>query len=417
MRFAMTDAIDHTCSLDGRRVALVGGLAAMSKREAAGHIRQRGAALVERPDEADLIVVGLSDLPLRYETGEGALGELVDPEVREAAEAGRVEVIGESQLWQRLGVLDESQHVRRLYTPGMLAGLLGVSVAVIRRWRRRGLIRPAREVRRLEYYDFQEVTTARRLAELLASGVSPQRIEKQLAALRRVLPEVERPLAQLSVIVEGRDILLRQGDGLVDAAGQRRFNFEAGERAEEMDAAVVPFARRAETPVPGAPDAADATPEEMIDLAEHLEDLGRLEAAETAYRVALASGGPRPAVCFQLAELLYRRGDLPAARERYYMAIELDEDFVEARANLGCVLAELGQRELAVAAFEGALQYHGEYPDAHYHLARTLCDLGREADAATHWRSFLELSPESPWAEEARRELVGFDTCRQTPTQ
>jgi tetratricopeptide (TPR) repeat protein len=122
-------------------------------------------------------------------------------------------------------------------------------------------------------------------------------------------------------------------------------------------------------------------------------------------------------VCFQLAELLYRRGDLPAARERYYMAIELDEDFVEARANLGCVLAELGQRELAVAAFEGALQYHGEYPDAHYHLARTLCDLGREADAATHWRSFLELSPESPWAEEARRELVGFDTCRQTPTQ
>ena len=35
------------------------------------------------------------------------------------------------------------------------------------------------------------------------------------------------------------------------------------------------------------------------------------------------------------------------------MAIELDEDYVEARANLGCVLAEWGQRELAIAAFEG----------------------------------------------------------------
>jgi tetratricopeptide (TPR) repeat protein len=88
------------------------------------------------------------------------------------------------------------------------------------------------------------------------------------------------------------------------------------------------------------------------------------------------------------------------------MAIELDADYVEARANLGCVLAELGQQELAAAAFEGALQRHGEYPDAHYHLARILCDLSRAAEAEPHWRAFLELAPESPWADEARRRLV-----------
>ena len=56
----------------------------------------------------------------------------------------------------------------------MLAELLGVSVAVIRRWHRRGLIVPAREVRRLPYFDFHEVATARRLAQLLAAGVSPR---------------------------------------------------------------------------------------------------------------------------------------------------------------------------------------------------------------------------------------------------
>ncbi len=119
----------------------------------------------------------------------------------------------------------------------------------------------------------------------------------------------------------------------------------------------------------------------------------------------MAAAGPTAEACFRLAELLYQRGDLPAARERYYVAIELDEDYVEARANLGCVLAETGELELAVAAFEGALRYHDEYPDVHYHLARTLDELGRASDADLHWAAFLELAPDSPWAEEAYERL------------
>lgn len=87
------------------------------------------------------------------------------------------------------------------------------------------------------------------------------------------------------------------------------------------------------------------------------------------------------------------------------MAIELDENFVEARANLGCVLAETGEHELAVAAFEGALRYHGDYPDVHYHLARTLDELMRSDEALQHWAAFVELAPDSPWADEARERL------------
>ena len=87
------------------------------------------------------------------------------------------------------------------------------------------------------------------------------------------------------------------------------------------------------------------------------------------------------------------------------MAIELDEDYVEARANLGCVLAETGQHELAVAAFEGALRYHPDYADVHYHLARTLDELDHRSEAEEHWRAFLAQAPDSPWAEEARSRL------------
>ena len=144
----------------------------------------------------------------------------------------------------------------------------------------------------------------------------------------------------------------------------------------------------------------------MCELATELEDEGELDLAAEMYRAALAAGGPNAECCFSLAELLYRMGDLGAARERYYMAVELDEDYVEARANLGCVLAETEQHDLAAAAFEGALAYLADYADAHYHLARTLDELGRRGEAEVHWRAFLDLTVDSPWATTASERLA-----------
>jgi hypothetical protein len=41
----------------------------------------------------------------------------------------------------------------------------------------------------------------------------------------------------------------------------------------------------------------------------------------------------------------------------------------------------------------------------HYHLARTLDELGQSDKAIDHWRAFLVLSPDSPWAQQARDRL------------
>ncbi|HUT92661.1 MAG TPA: MerR family transcriptional regulator [Thermoguttaceae bacterium] len=392
-------------TLQGTRIAFVGKLASMSKREAARLVREQGAVVVERPDASvHLVVVGEEGLPLG---DAGDPDELFDAETREAAEQGSLRVIAETELWQRLGLVEAEQEVRRLYTPAMLAELLGVPVAVIRRWHRRGLIVPVREVRRLPYFDFQEVAAARRLAELLAAGMSPGAIEKKLESLARYLPGVKRPLAQLSVIIEGKEILLRQGDGLIEPGGQLRFDFEAAEQQEVLSEApcdahgVLSLATRHDG------DLTPTSPDEMCRMAARLEDEGQLEAAVETYRAAMAAAGPVPEICFQVAELLYRLGDLGGARERYFTTIELDEDYVEARANLGCVLAETGQRELAVAAFQGALAYHADYADVHYHLARTLDELARSDEAETHWRAFLDLAPDSPWADQARSRLAG----------
>ncbi len=227
------------------------------------------------------------------------------------------------------------------------------------------------------------------------------------------MPDVERPLAQLSVIVQGRDLLLRQGEGLIEPGGQMRLDFPEHESCgsdEPSPPAATETGTTSRCVLPitqWLSQRADPSPtaDEMLSLAVELEDEGRIEDAVEMYRVALVADGPRPDVCFRLAELLYLKGDVNAARERYSMAIELDENYVEARANLGCVLVETGQVELAVAAFEGALFSHPDYPDAHYHLARVLDELGRFGEAESHWQDFLELAPESPWAEEARIRL------------
>lgn len=434
MTLAVCDS--QEAELAGKRVALVGRLAGMTKRDAQQLIRQRGGMPVQLEstpaDEASAESpekIGLTQPSLDNNTcdvhlivvGEDIAGtadpsapDFFDDATRAAIEAGQVEVIGESQFWQRLGLVDEEQNIRRLYTPAMLAELVGVPVAVVRRWNRRGLIRPVREVRRLPYFDFQEVATARRLAELLAAGVSPAAIERKLTELSRYVPGVQRPLAQLSVIVRGSRLLLRQGDGLIGPGGQLFFDFDS----PTADAAIHTADIAQQTDAPRTISLAESLrsttmpigADELISLAADLEDEGNLEAAVEAYRAFAAAAGPKANVCFAMAELLYRLGDIAAARERYYMAIELDEDLVEARANLGCVLAEQGEGELAVAALEGALALHPDYADAHFHIARTLDELKRTDEATRHWREFLRLAPESPWASAARQRLKNVPT-------
>ena len=401
-----------TKSITGKRIAFVGKLGGLTKREFQEMIRREGGLVCGRKDletaAVDLIVIGADQWPPVDPA------QLLTPAVQDAVAAGCVEILTETQWWEQLGLMETDHHVRRLYTPAMLAELLDVSISIIRRWHRRGLIIPTREIHRLPYFDFQEVSTARRLAEMLAAGASPQAIEQRLAELARFVPDVDRPLSQLSVIVEGKTLLLRQGEGLLEPGGQLRIDFDALESdiVEPVEIVPVETADLEEDPpillleqaVAQVTEPMDA--DAMLKVAAELEDAGHLEEALEMYRSCLAASGPHPEVCFQLAELLYRMGDVGAARERYYMAVELDENFVEARANLGCVLAETGELELATAAFRGALRYHPDYPDAHYHLARALDELQCYEEGLNHWREFLALAPDSPWAEQARQRLV-----------
>lgn len=384
--------------LAGRRVAFLGELGSVTIKEAREIARSAGATPVDVDDPAlDLLVVGAGVSPI-------AVDRLV--ERTPARLAGReVEVTSEAQLWARLGFDDDHSHVHRLYTPSMIADLVGVPVGTLRGWHRRGFLVATKLVQKLAYFDFQEVAAARLLARLSAAGASIKEIRQKLAQLGRRTPEGVRPLSELSVVVEGREILIRQGADLLEPGGQMRMDFEAVE-SESPPARILDLSQhRLERLAEPQRGNVAATADELTSIAAQLEESGQLEPAIEAYRSFLVGYGATAEVCFLLAELLYRIGDLPAARERYYMAIELNEQYVEARANLGCVLVELGDLELAAAAFRGALRFHADYPDVHFHLARLLDRIEQRPQAEHHWRTFLHLSPESPWADEARARL------------
>jgi tetratricopeptide (TPR) repeat protein len=385
----------------GRRVAFVGKLGSMNRREARDLVRRHGATMVEQVDETiDLIVIGADVLPLSEQT------ELLDDWVIQASADGRIDVINETQLWQDLGAVDPEVEIENLYTPAMLAGLLELPISTIRRWHRRGLITPTRQVNKLAYFDFEEVASARRIAGLIASGATPKSIESKLSRLAGLYPNLQKPLSQLSVIVEGRNVLLRQGEGLIEIGGQMRIDFDSADLAdvENENAQVLSLENGQEELTLDQL----VTPEEFIQMAIEFEDADDPTSAIEVYRAMSLAFGPSADASFRIAELLYQQLDLHGARERYYMAVELDDSFVEARASLGCVLVELEEHQLALSAFHGALQHHADYPDVHFHLARLLDDIEQRDEAVPHWRRFLELAPKSPWAEEARLRL-GLD--------
>ena len=392
-------SVDENLSLAGRRIGFVGKLGGMNRKEVRDLTRQHGAVVLDRIDQTvNLVVVGEDQILDQ--------AQLEDWMVDAAAEK-RIEIINETQLWQRIGLVDSDASVCQLYTPAMLAKLLDVSIATIRRWHRRGLITPSRQVHRLPYFDFQEVATARRIARLIASGEAPSAIESKLSQLAELYPDISRPLSQLSVIVEGRHILLRQGEGLIEPGGQKRIDFDAIESDATQDVQESEVRDVISMDEPREFGSLDdlTTPEEFLELAIDFEDEYDTQSAIEVYRAMSLAFGPIADVCFRMAELLYQQDDLSGARERYLMAVELDETLVEARASLGCVLVESGQPQLALSAFHGALEHHPDYPDVHFHLGRLYDERDEAEKAEFHWQRFLDLAPHSPWAEEARDRL------------
>ena len=97
------------------------------------------------------------------------------------------------------------------------------------------------------------MTGARRLSELAQSGVSLDELAAGLERLRVILPDVDRPLAQLEVLARGKRFLYRDATGLVEpSSGQRVFDFESPPPCPDDDeVATIPMRPAVEAASPG----------------------------------------------------------------------------------------------------------------------------------------------------------------------
>ncbi len=372
----------------------------MTHAQAARLVEENGGEATEHASrQTTLLIVGEEGWPLEAD-GKPSQKFVRVQEWRRQGTAARI--LRETDWLHLLGLSDRHGEVHRLYTPAMLGQMLDLPVSLIRRWEQVGLLKAAKRVCRLPYFDFQEVARLRRLAELLEAGVSREELESSLAALAELFPEAGGPRSRLDLLARDRHVFLRDDRGLLEpASGQRVFDFDVGPEHE-------PIEEPASLPLSVSP---AATPESGGSAADWfsrgcglLED-GEPTAAVEAFRMALMLRPGDAETQFCLADGLYRAGNPAAALERYYAVVEADRKYLEAWTQIGCLHAERAEYDAGVAAFRIALDLHPDYPDAHLHLGEALHASGRVAEAVPHWRRYLEFDRRGPWADLARQRL------------
>lgn len=393
-------------ALRGECVAFTGTLASMTHRQAFELVEQHGGSATPHVSRhTSMLVVGEEGWPL---DPDGQPSQKMQQVLELQAAGAEIRVLREADWLYLIGPGERRGELQRLHTPAMLSQTLGVPVSAIRGWERLGLIRPVKTVYRLPYFDFEEVTAARRLIELLKAGIPPRQIETSLKKIEHLLPGIDRPLAQLDLLVSDRRLVYRDRSGLVEpVTGQRLFEFELdaddSEEPADADSATVPFSQARALAVESAHFRWTAT--NWFEHGCRLLEQNEIEPAIEALRMSLMDRPGDPETNFTLAEALYRQGNTGGALERYYAAVEADHEYIEVWTQIGCLYLERGDANAALQALDVALSIHADYPDAHLHKAEALESLGRNDEAAEHWRIYLQHDQHGPWAEKARQRL------------
>lgn len=405
----MTEVAGSSTPLEGRRVAITGRMASLLRDDAIALVERLGGTYDPTPGpETDYLVVGEVGWPLK---ADGRLTHHLEASHRLRANGAHIEVISETEFLTLIGEQVVGS-LGRLYTKQQLGRILGVPSSTVSAWVRMRLIKPAKIVNSLEYFDFPQVASARALSKLLESGVAPARIRSSLEQIQGWWPGAAETLAQLeSLDQDDGSLVLRLDDGaLVEPSGQLMFAFE--EEAEDDNVEPATASCAAESNVQslaagafGLGQSEPRTADEWYHAGVRFDETDRPALAVRAYQEALLQGGPNPDITFNLGNALYRMGRAAEAAQRFLQTVELKPEFAEAWNNLGNALGDIGHLGDAVPAFRRALGIRPDYADAHYNLAETCYALKDLEGARRAWIRYLQLDPKSPWADHVRERL------------
>jgi DNA-binding transcriptional MerR regulator len=114
--------------------------------------------------------------------------------------------------------------------------ILQISRRQLQYWAQTDLISPSAKTRGGHgRYTFADLVALKAAKRLIDSGVSVQRIRKSIRALRRILPTVERPLAELVLVATGDVVLAFRNGTAFDAVSGQEWVFEVAQFQRELD--------------------------------------------------------------------------------------------------------------------------------------------------------------------------------------
>jgi tetratricopeptide (TPR) repeat protein len=284
-----------------------------------------------------------------------------------------------------------------LFTQSEIARLLTISPARLRTLDKTGVVTPTGRRRGRRAYTFSDLIALRTAAALLEQNVRLRDVTRAVGALKRTLPRVARPLAELRIVSDGQRVVVRSHDGAFEPlTGQMVLDFEVKSLRDDVVRVLRPSAGRERS----------RTAYELYLRASQLdEDPSTMDQAEALYLQAIELD-PWLAIAYtNLGNVRFRRSDAEAAEVLYRRALEIDGRQPEAQYNLGYVMLERGLPELSIPLFHGALESDANFADAYFNLAMAYEQVGETGKARPYWKSYISLEPQGTWTEIAKRHL------------
>jgi Flp pilus assembly protein TadD len=129
-------------------------------------------------------------------------------------------------------------------------------------------------------------------------------------------------------------------------------------------------------------------------LGNALQELGRLDEAESSFKQAIALKPDFAEAYSSLGNTLQKQLRLDEAENSYNKAIALKPGYAEAHSNLGVALQDLGRFEEAEDSFKKAIELKTDFAEAHSNLGNTLKELGRLEEAQASYTQAVALKPD-----------------------
>ena len=114
--------------------------------------------------------------------------------------------------------------MKSFFTPREVAQIVGISYRQIQYWDKTNFVRPSyRRKGKYRLYTFLDLVQLKLARTLRSSKVSIQRLRATMASLKTMLANVNKPLVELTFLVDGGQILIFDGNIFLNGSSEKKY--------------------------------------------------------------------------------------------------------------------------------------------------------------------------------------------------